>query len=176
MRWRVSRLLAVSSMRCIECGASVDSTITRDTQGVEQLTRCPDCNEPADKYVEDELALVVIDLTLHRRHAFCHLLFNRLQNRREQSIACLKLMILYVAADAGILWRFIQSQSERRFSMLLSQFSEGPPCIQSLDCEPCSAEWHTPPICCASSASLEGFFVLIAISLVLNLAYSAGIL
>jgi hypothetical protein len=61
----------------------------RLTQCVRSTVACPDvrsisaaqakCNCDADKYVEYELAIVVLDLILHRPQAYRHLLFNRSQ-------------------------------------------------------------------------------------------------
>ena len=42
-----------------------------------RLTRCSECTKVADKYVEHELILVFIDIILHRRPAFRHLIYNR---------------------------------------------------------------------------------------------------
>ena len=42
-----------------------------------RLTRCPECGQVTDKYIEYELLLVLIDIVLHRMPAFRHLLFNR---------------------------------------------------------------------------------------------------
>lgn len=42
-----------------------------------RLTRCKRCGQVADKYVEYELMLVLIDIILHRRPAFRHLMYNR---------------------------------------------------------------------------------------------------
>ena len=37
------------------------------------------CNEYADKYVEYELVIIVLDLILHHPRAYRHVLFNRLR-------------------------------------------------------------------------------------------------
>lgn len=42
-----------------------------------RLTRCPQCGKIADKYIEYELLLVLIDILLHEDAAFYHLLYNR---------------------------------------------------------------------------------------------------
>jgi lipid intermediate transporter len=43
-----------------------------------RLTRCGKCHKVADKYVEFELLLVLLDAVLHREPAIRHLLHNRL--------------------------------------------------------------------------------------------------
>ena len=40
--------------------------------------RQSECGKIADKYIEYELILVVIDMVLHRQQVYRHLLFNRL--------------------------------------------------------------------------------------------------
>lgn len=42
-----------------------------------RLTRCSHCGQVADKYIECELLLVLLDVFLHRKPAFRHLMFNR---------------------------------------------------------------------------------------------------
>lgn len=42
-----------------------------------RLTRCGHCGSVADKYIEFELLLVLIDIVLHRKAAYRHLMFNR---------------------------------------------------------------------------------------------------
>ena len=49
-------------------------------QGI-RLTRCKACGEVADKYVEYELLLVMMDVLLHRRAAFIHIVNNRWSER-----------------------------------------------------------------------------------------------
>lgn len=45
-----------------------------------RLTRCPRCHRIADKYIEYELLLVLIDIVLHEDAAYHHLLYNRYSN------------------------------------------------------------------------------------------------
>jgi hypothetical protein len=49
-----------------------------------RLTRCAKCGKVADKYVEYELILVLMDAILHKRPAVRHLLFNRLSDNSLQ--------------------------------------------------------------------------------------------
>jgi hypothetical protein len=42
-----------------------------------RLTRCPECLRVTDKYIEYELFLVLIDILLHEKPAYRHLIFNR---------------------------------------------------------------------------------------------------
>ena len=64
---------------CVVCGApSPARGFTRTFRAVDTivLSRCARCGLPADKYVEWESTLVLLDLVLHRPPAFRHLLFN----------------------------------------------------------------------------------------------------
>lgn len=63
---------------CIECSTPIDSLYMEFTGlGNTRLTRCSNCGEVADKYIEYELVLVLVDIILHRRQAHRHLLKNR---------------------------------------------------------------------------------------------------
>jgi hypothetical protein len=45
-----------------------------------RLTRCAKCGKVADKYIEYELLLVLLDAILHRKPAVRHLLYNRMND------------------------------------------------------------------------------------------------
>lgn len=62
---------------CVECGTEVDNLYVEFSLGNINLTRCANCKLVADKYIEYELILVVIDIILHRIQAYRHILFNR---------------------------------------------------------------------------------------------------
>jgi len=62
---------------CVECGAQVPNLYMEFSHENIKLTRCVACNQVADKYIEYELVLVVIDIILHRIQAYRHVLFNR---------------------------------------------------------------------------------------------------
>ena len=71
---------------CIECSAPIDSLYVEFTGlGNIRLTRCPACGDVADKYIEYELVLVLVDIILHRRQAYRHLLKNRKDFFRKTS-------------------------------------------------------------------------------------------
>lgn len=66
-----------SSYVCIQCGEAVQTLYMEYSENNFRLTRCKKCGQVADKYVEYELMLVLIDIIMHRRPAFCHLMYNR---------------------------------------------------------------------------------------------------
>ena len=59
------------------CGQRVSSLYVDYSEGNVRLTRCEKCGEVADKYVEYELLLVLMDVIMHQRGAIRHLMFNR---------------------------------------------------------------------------------------------------
>ena len=66
---------------CVECARPVPSLYTYSYKQYEQtirLTPCPSCNAiAADPYVEFEQIIVILDLILHKKQAYRHVLFNR---------------------------------------------------------------------------------------------------
>ena len=81
---------------CVECGEEVHSLYVEFSAGNIRLTRCEQCGSVSDKYIEYELILVAIDLTLHRKQAFRHLLYNRQQFESAASIRLIVLGVLVV--------------------------------------------------------------------------------
>lgn len=61
----------------LRCGVAVETLYIEVSGSNLRLTRCDRCNCVADKYVEYELQLVLMDIVLHRRPAARHLMFNR---------------------------------------------------------------------------------------------------
>lgn len=59
------------------CSLPVESLFIEYSEKNFRLTRCSHCGRVADKYIEFELLLVLIDIVLHRKPAYRHLLFNR---------------------------------------------------------------------------------------------------
>ncbi|KAJ8984696.1 hypothetical protein NQ317_004955 [Molorchus minor] len=61
---------------CIECGGSVKNLYKKYSETVLKLTRCDACNKIADKYVEYDPVIIIIDLILLRVMAYRHFLLN----------------------------------------------------------------------------------------------------
>ena len=59
------------------CGLTVENLLVEYGERNCRLTRCSQCGQVADKYIECELLLVLLDVFLHRKPAFRHLMFNR---------------------------------------------------------------------------------------------------
>ncbi|RKP01750.1 hypothetical protein CXG81DRAFT_29685 [Caulochytrium protostelioides] len=61
---------------CIECGSPVKSLWTQYGPGNLRLTQCRRCHHFADKYIENDNIIVFLDLVLHKRPVYRHMLFN----------------------------------------------------------------------------------------------------
>ena len=63
-------------MLCVECGEAVPDLYREVTKGNLRLTTCPRCGLYADRYVEYEPILLVLDLLTHLPPAYRHLTHN----------------------------------------------------------------------------------------------------
>jgi hypothetical protein len=91
---------------CVNCGTPVDKLYLKFGGGY-RLHKCTACGEVADKYVEYESALVVIDLVLLKRAAFRHIMFNVEATRT----ALLRLAAASVGIDAVMKWVLLHSRA-----------------------------------------------------------------
>ena len=88
---------------CVECGAGQNSLYVEFSEGNIRLSRCERCGSVADKYIEFELVLVLIDIVLHSPAAYRHLLFNRQVFGKEiqkQNVAVRIMLVSVIAANA----------------------------------------------------------------------------
>ena len=96
----VNSLLPPSMSRrcvCVECAKPVPSVVHAD-----RLTQCHSCGSFADKYVEYEPALIVLDMLLHRPSVYRHLLCN--STRSVSRGALLQLGITLCLFDTYLKW------------------------------------------------------------------------
>lgn len=70
-------------MICIECTYQVDSLYTRYSPTNIRSTACPNCNKFADKYIEHDGVIIVIDLLLLKPQAYRHMVFNVLSSTND---------------------------------------------------------------------------------------------
>ncbi|KAK9719780.1 Arv1-like family [Popillia japonica] len=61
---------------CTNCGTPVNDLFKEYSPSVLKLTKCLKCMEVADKYVEYDPVIVIIDLVLLRKEAYRHVLYN----------------------------------------------------------------------------------------------------
>ncbi|XP_077237891.1 protein ARV 2-like [Tasmannia lanceolata] len=64
--------------RCIHCGSEVKALFVQYSPGNIRLMKCENCKVVADEYIECEITILLIDLILHKRKAYRHLLYNLL--------------------------------------------------------------------------------------------------
>nr|KAJ3421193.1 sterol homeostasis protein [Polyrhizophydium stewartii] len=64
---------------CIECGEPVPTLYVEYGKGNIRLQRCDKCQTFADRYLEFDYVIIFIDMLLHKRPVYRHLIFNRLQ-------------------------------------------------------------------------------------------------
>uniref|UniRef100_A0AAR5QH63 Protein ARV n=1 Tax=Dendroctonus ponderosae TaxID=77166 RepID=A0AAR5QH63_DENPD len=61
---------------CTNCGGKVEGLFKKYSETVLKLTECKCCNEIADKYVEYDIVIIIIDLILLNTKAYRHILLN----------------------------------------------------------------------------------------------------
>ncbi|KAJ8679141.1 hypothetical protein QAD02_014928 [Eretmocerus hayati] len=61
---------------CIHCGAAVDELYRRYSPSVLKVVKCESCGNLADKYIEYDPVIVLVDLVLLEKPAYSHLLYN----------------------------------------------------------------------------------------------------
>lgn len=88
---------------CVECGNSVSSLYREQTHHNKRLTICPHCHQIADKYIEWETQIVLLDLILNKHQAFRHILFNRGKSHRMFR-EVLKFLTVIFAFDSFDRW------------------------------------------------------------------------
>ena len=91
---------------CVECGLDVKTVVRELGPKNIRLVRCGACGRIADKYVEYDTLLILLDMLLHRTSVYRHLLCNRAQSR-EATRATSHLLASGVAlllCDAYLRW------------------------------------------------------------------------
>eukprot|EP00696_Hemimastix_kukwesjijk_P001560 gnl/Hemi2/11936_TR4073_c0_g6_i1.p1 gnl/Hemi2/11936_TR4073_c0_g6~~gnl/Hemi2/11936_TR4073_c0_g6_i1.p1 ORF type:complete len:264 (-),score=52.31 gnl/Hemi2/11936_TR4073_c0_g6_i1:5-796(-) len=93
--------------RCVQCGKHVGTVFKEFSHGNIRLTRCDRCDDVADKYVEYESVIIVLDLILHKPAVYRHLLFNRFDAKDPSFF---KVSAVYVVLDFYVKWVSLKSQ------------------------------------------------------------------
>jgi len=90
---------------CVECGKPVPNLYTEYSKQNIQLSVCNSCNKFADQYIEHDYIIIFMDLLLHKKQVYRHLLFNKLDyiDSGIQS-GIKKLAILLILFDVYIKW------------------------------------------------------------------------
>lgn len=61
---------------CVNCGTEVDELYRRYSPNVLKLLKCEACGLLADKYIEYDPVIILVDLILLEKRAYRHLLYN----------------------------------------------------------------------------------------------------
>ncbi|XP_046390774.1 protein ARV1 isoform X3 [Ischnura elegans] len=61
---------------CINCGSAVGELFKEYSPSVLKMSNCGNCQKMADKYIEYDPVIVIIDLALLNRQAYRHVIFN----------------------------------------------------------------------------------------------------
>jgi len=87
--------MSSSGYVCVECGEGPVASlyVEYSAQNV-KLSRCRVCNEVADKYIEYDAVLVLIDVVLHRKEAYRHYLWNLKKHWVQHSLGALFLAVV----------------------------------------------------------------------------------
>ncbi|XP_018321366.1 protein ARV1 isoform X2 [Agrilus planipennis] len=83
---------------CINCGFQVKELYKQYSSNVLKLTVCENCYCEADKYIEFDLVLVIIDLVLLQRESYRHIINN------TEFKGLWKLAFLILAMEAYANW------------------------------------------------------------------------
>eukprot|EP00921_Rhytidocystis_pertsovi_P020649 GHVQ01032950.1.p1 GENE.GHVQ01032950.1~~GHVQ01032950.1.p1 ORF type:complete len:467 (+),score=46.53 GHVQ01032950.1:194-1594(+) len=102
---------------CVECGFPVNDIYRDFGNSNIRLTRCSHCGETADKYIEYDSLILLLELILHKQQAYRHVLFNRLKYiDRGLDKEIIKFSIAIIFFDAYTKWFLIRSEYEGRDS------------------------------------------------------------
>jgi hypothetical protein len=88
---------------CVECGSKVDSLYKEIRKGDIRLTICGHCHRIADKYIEWDIPLLIVDLILQRPPVYRHILFNRFRAYRLTR-GIFKLLVVTLSFDSFDRW------------------------------------------------------------------------
>ncbi|RWR90233.1 protein arv1 isoform X1 [Cinnamomum micranthum f. kanehirae] len=88
--------------RCVHCGSEVKTLFVQYSPGNIRLMKCDNCKAVADEYIECEITIVLIDLILHKRKAYRHVLYNVL-NRNTVDAEMMMEVLLGNFAFFGVL-------------------------------------------------------------------------
>ncbi|KAL7296622.1 hypothetical protein TKK_0010042 [Trichogramma kaykai] len=92
--------------RCISCGAQVQELYRQYSPTVLKIVKCEECGEFADKYVEYDPVIVLVDMVLLDKAAYRHLLYN------SNFKAYWKLVIILLLSESFIRWSNKRQQFE----------------------------------------------------------------
>jgi len=82
-----------------------------------RLTQCPNCRNFADKYVEHDAVIMIIDLILIKPQIYRHLLFNRYvsspkTNKDQLDYIIMRLGFLFTLFDVYLTWARVEKRAD----------------------------------------------------------------
>ncbi|KAI9342744.1 Arv1 protein [Zopfochytrium polystomum] len=90
---------------CVTCGEGVPALFLRYTNGSIKLLQCGACNDFADKYIENDGVIVFIDMVLHKRPVYRHLLKNRVRfGTNGLNAGIINLGVLLILFEVYLKW------------------------------------------------------------------------
>ncbi|XP_026481157.1 protein ARV1-like [Ctenocephalides felis] len=94
---------------CINCGHGVKELSKKYSQSVLKICTCPECSQIADKYIEYDTVIILIDLILLSKPAYRHILYNTtFQNYW-------KIALLVVIMEAYTEWAMSNTSQKENF-------------------------------------------------------------
>ena len=115
---------------CVQCGAPQKELFMQISGQVIGLATCGECGATVDPYVEYEWLLLFIDLLLHKRQVWHHLLVNRWPHDKRQFslfFHCLRLTSAVIFLDACVHkilagWTFAQLGDSKVLPFLFAEW------------------------------------------------------
>lgn len=101
-------------MICIECTYPIKSLYTTYSPTNIRTTACPNCNKFADKYIEHDAVIIVIDLLLLKPQAYRHMVFNVLSPDNESDSLhpqTKRMWLLITLFDVYLTWAWAEKSS-----------------------------------------------------------------
>ncbi|XP_063991584.1 protein ARV1 [Diachasmimorpha longicaudata] len=91
---------------CINCGVEVEELYRRYSPSVLKVLKCTNCGSLADKYIEYDPAIVLVDLVLLEKPAYRHLLYN------SKFESYWKLMVVLLLSETYRVWATLDNSTE----------------------------------------------------------------
>ncbi|XP_043273702.1 protein ARV1 [Venturia canescens] len=91
---------------CINCGVEVEELYRRYSPSVLKVLKCTKCGSLADKYIEYDPVIVLVDLVLLEKPAYRHLLYN------SGFQAYWKLMVVLLLSESFRVWSTYDRENE----------------------------------------------------------------
>ncbi|XP_043802494.1 protein ARV1 [Apis laboriosa] len=70
------KIIDLIMYRCVNCGTEIEELYRKYSPNVLKLLKCETCGFLADKYIEYDSVIILVDLILLKRQAYRHLLYN----------------------------------------------------------------------------------------------------